>query len=145
MRLEPVMMYRCVTRGPVAVGERQIWEVVEASLEGDGIRAALAAPGSDWMLASDDGFWRPDVRVAFVTDDGAGVTLRYRGLVEQTDAFMAAAVEDGETRWDEQYMRMQLRVETADERYQWLTQSLFVARGRLLGTGHVEYEVHRIT
>jgi hypothetical protein len=73
------------------------------------------------------------------------LTLRYRGLVEQTDAFMAAATEDRETGWDDQYMRMQLHFETGDQRYRWLMQSLFVARGRLLGTGRVEYEVYRVT
>ena len=64
MRLEPVMTYRCTTRGPIEVGgpqgTRQIWEVAEATLEGDGIRAALAAPGADWMGDAGDGFWRPD-------------------------------------------------------------------------------------
>ena len=97
MRLEPVMTYRCTTRGPIEVGgpqgARQIWEVAEATLEGDGIRAALAAPGADWMGDAGDGFWRPDVRVAFVCDDGAAVSLDYRGLVEQTDAFAASAAE----------------------------------------------------
>ena len=149
MQLDPVMTYRCVTRGPIEVAgdnrERQIWEVAEATLEGDGIRAGLAGPGSDWMTVSSDGFWRPDVRVAFLTEDRAALTLRYRGLVEQTDAFMAAATEDRETGWDDQYMRMQLHFETGDSRYRWLMQSLFVARGRLLGTGRVEYEVYRVT
>ena len=97
MRLEPVMTYRCTTRGPIEEGgpqgTQQIWEVAEATLEGDGIRAALAAPGADWMGGAGDGFWRPDVRVAFVCDDGAAVSLHYRGLVEQTDAFAASAAE----------------------------------------------------
>jgi hypothetical protein len=148
MRLEPIMIYRCVTRDPVTVagpsGERQVWEVAEATLEGDGISATLAGPGSDWMRVSDDGFWRPDVRVAFLTDDGAAMTLHYSGLVEQTGAFIAAATEDRETGWDDQYMRMHLSFETGDPRYQWLTHSLFIARGRLLGSGRVEYEVHRV-
>ena len=97
MRLEPVTTYRCTTRGPIEVGgpqgTRQIWEVAEATLEGDGIRAALAAPGADWMGDAGDGFWRPDARVAFVCDDGAAVSLHYRGLVEQTEAFAASAAE----------------------------------------------------
>ena len=143
------MTYRCTTRGPIEVGgpqgTRQIWEVAEATLEGDGIRAALAAPGADWMGDAGDGFWRPDVRVAFVCDDGAAVSLHYRGLVEQTDAFAASAAEDRETAWEDQYMRMSLWFATGDARYRWLTRSLFVARGRLLGTGRVEYEVHRVT
>ena len=150
LTFEHVMTYRCVTRGPVEIsdgdgsGARQIWEVSEATLEGDGIRAELAAPGADWMRASPDGFWRPDVRVAFRTDDGAGLTLHYTGLVEQTDAFVAAATRNRETGWDDQYMRMVLHFETGDERYRWLAQSLFVAKGRLLGTGRVEYAVFRV-
>jgi Protein of unknown function (DUF3237) len=149
--LEPVLTYRCVTRGPVEVarrdgsGSRQIWEVCEATLEGDGLHAELAAPGADWMTASPDGFWRPDVRVVFRTGDGAAISLHYTGLVEQTDAFVAAASEDRETGWDDQYMRMVLQFETGDERYEWLTQSLFVAEGRILGTGRVEYAVYRVT
>ena len=72
-----------------------------------------------------DGFWRPDVRVAFVCDDGAAVSLHYRGLVEQTDAFATSAAEDRETAWEDQYIRMSLWFETGDARYLWLTRSLF--------------------
>jgi hypothetical protein len=97
------------------------------------------------MTESPDGFWRPDVRVAFRTDDGAALTLHYTGLVEQTDAFVAAATEDRETGWDDQYMRMVLDFRTGDERYAWLTRSLFIAQGRILGTGRVEYAVYRVT
>ena len=61
------------------------------------------------MRVSDDWFWRPDVRLALRTDDGAAVTLRYTGLVEQTPAFMKAATEDRETTWEQQYMRMVLQ------------------------------------
>ncbi len=39
------------------------------------IKASLAATGIDWMGVGDDGYWRPDVRTQFVTDDGA-VILR---------------------------------------------------------------------
>jgi hypothetical protein len=50
--LEHAMTYRCMTRGPVEIpardgsGSRQIWEVSEATLEGDRIQAELAAPGN---------------------------------------------------------------------------------------------------
>lgn len=42
-------------------------------------------------------------------------------------------------------MRMTLRFSTAAQRYAWFTRSLFLARGRILGTGRVEYEVFRVT
>jgi Protein of unknown function (DUF3237) len=41
-------------------------------------------------------------------------------------------------------MRMALTFDTTSERYEWLMQSLFVARGRLRGAKDLEYEVFRL-
>jgi uncharacterized protein DUF3237 len=125
-------------------GAKQYWQVSEATLEGPGISARLAATGMDWMSVADDGFWRPDVRVQFVADDGAVVLMHYTGLVEQTDRFAKAAEADESTDWRDQYMRLSIRFETGAARYAWLNTSLFIARGRLLGTGHIEYQVYRV-
>jgi Protein of unknown function (DUF3237) len=114
-------------------------------LQGEGINATMALPGGDWMRVSHDGFWRPDVRIQWVTDDGAVVLMHYTGLVEQTPAFMSAADADQETSFDDQYMRVVITFDTGARRYRWLNQSIFVARGRLLGASQIEYEVHRIT
>ncbi len=65
-------------------GARQYWQVSEATLDGPEIKAGLAATGVDWMGVSDDGFWRPDVRAQFLTEDGAVVLMHYTGLVQQT-------------------------------------------------------------
>jgi hypothetical protein len=151
MTLAPEFIYRVKTKGPLPTtkgsphGERNYWIVSEAEIDGDRIRASLAAPGSDWMNASGDGFWRPDVRAPFLTDDGETVLMHYTGLVEQTPAFKSAAEENRETGWDDQYMRLALRFDTGAARYRWLTTSLFVAKGRLLGTGNIEYAVYRVT
>ena len=42
-------------------------------------------------------------------------------------------------------MRLALCFDTGAARYRWLTTSLFVAKGRLLGTGSIEYAVYRVT
>jgi hypothetical protein len=103
MNLTPEFTYRVKTEGPLPEtkgsprGERQYWMVAEAQLEGPRINAKLAAPGSDWMNVSSDGFWRPDVRLPFITDDGETVLLHYTGLVEQTDRFKRAATADQST------------------------------------------------
>jgi hypothetical protein len=151
MSLEPEFAYRVTTADPLPstagspFGSRIYWTVTDAVLEGPRLNARLAAPGMDWMAASDDGFWRPDVRAAFLTQDGATIFMHYTGLVQQTDRFIAAAEANRPTAWEDQYMRLILNFETGAADYKWLTQSLFVAAGRLLGTGRIEYAVHRLT
>jgi hypothetical protein len=70
--------------------------------------------------------------------------MHYTGLVQQTDAFKRAAETDQPTDWLDQYMRLAIQFDTGAGRYAWLTHSLFVAAGRLLGTGKIEYAVHRV-
>jgi hypothetical protein len=151
LQLEFAMTYVVQTSNPLDPttgspwGARQYWQVSEATLDGPRIKARLATTGLDWMGVSDDGFWRPDVRAQFLTDDDAIVLMAYTGLVQQTERFGKAAEADEATGWDDQYMRLSIRFETAAARYAWLNTSLFVARGRLLGTGHIEYQVFRVS
>ncbi|MDB5518220.1 MAG: hypothetical protein JWQ17_4978 [Tardiphaga sp.] len=151
MELIDAFAYRVRTTGPLKTtkgspaGERSYWIVSEAQLDGPNIKAKLAAPGSDSMWVHDDGFWRPDVRAPFTTDDGETILMHYTGLVQQTSAFKQAAEANKQTNWDDQYMRLMIHFDTGAERYRWLNSSLFVAKGRLLGTGHIEYAVARLT
>jgi hypothetical protein len=151
MELIQEFFYRVKTTGPLKTtkgspdGERNYWIVSEAELDGPKVKASIAAPGGDWMRVSDDGFWRPDVRVPFQTDDGETILLHYVGLVQQTDAFKRAAEANRATEWEDQYMRLLMRFDAGAERYRWLNASLYVAKGRLLGTGNIEYAVYRVT
>ena len=151
LQCEPELTYRVRTPlasdptvgSPLAV--TQYWQISEASLDGPRIHATLVGTGGDWMRMTHDGFWRPDVRAQFVTDDGATVLMHYTGIIEQTRAFTDAAATDQATDWADQYMRLAIDFDTGDQRYAWTTQHLFVAAGRLLGTGHIDYDVRRIT
>ena len=71
--------------------------------------------------------------------------MHYTGLVQQTDAFTKAAEANQSTEWNDQYMRLMMHFDTGADHYRWLNTSLFVAKGRLLGTGSIEYAVYRIT
>ena len=71
--------------------------------------------------------------------------MHYTGLVQQTKTFKQAAEANKPTDWNDQYMRLTMRFDAGAERYRWLNTSLFVAKGRLLGTGSIEYAVYRIT
>jgi hypothetical protein len=150
MKLEHEMIYRLTNRGPLGTtegsprGARQYWEMSEATLVGPRINARLGMAGGDWMIYGPDGYGRPDVRMQFVTDDGALVLLHYTGLVERTARFTAAAEVGGTTAWDDQYMRMTMTFDTGASRYAWLNTHLFIARGRLAGKNLIEYDVYRV-
>jgi hypothetical protein len=151
MQLEYEMTYWVRTTNPSEPtqgspqGAIQYWQVSDATLKGARIDARLLASGGDWMAMSHDGFWRPDVRVQFKTDDGAVILLKYTGLVEQSARFKLAAEKNQATEWRDQYMRLSLQFATGAARYAFLNTNLFVAQGRLLGTGQIEYAIYRVT
>jgi hypothetical protein len=118
--------------------------MTEGTLRGDRIQATIAMSGGDWHIVGSDRFGRPDVRVQFVTEDGVPILLHYTGLVERTSVFNRAAQSGSSTGWDDQYMRMFMTFDTGAERYAWLNEHLFVARGRLAGRAEIEYEIFRV-
>lgn len=151
LQLEFAMTYRLQVRGPLASTDgspnsprTQYWEMSKATLEGPSIRATTPMSGIDWFTPSADGYGRPHVRLPFMTDDGALVLLEYRGVAQASPAFTRAVESDSPTQWTDQYMRMALSFDTTSARYAWLTQNLFIARGRLLGAKTLEYEVFRV-
>jgi hypothetical protein len=150
IELEPAMIYRLDVDGP-ASGDgaasnprRQFWQMTRATLDGPNIRATSVMPGIDWFTPYPGGYGRPHVRLAFRTDDDALVLLEYHGIVHATAAFTRAVERDTSTQWDDQYMRMSMTFDTSAERYAWLMQSLFIARGRLTGAKAIEYDVYRV-
>ena len=151
IQLEPAMVYELEVAGPAEAKDgsganprRQFWQMARATLKGPNIDASSAMPGIDWFTPYPNGYGRPHVRLSFLTHDGALLLLEYSGLVEASKAFLKAVDADTSTEWHEQYMRMALTFETSSPKYQWLMQSLFIARGRLLGSKRIEYDVYRV-
>jgi hypothetical protein len=151
IQLEPTMIYRLDVTGPVEATDgsaenprRQFWQMTRATLEGRNIRATTVMPGIDWFTPYPNGYGRPHVRLALRTDDGALLLLEYHGIVQASPAFTCAVESDSSTQWSDQYMRMALTFDTAAEHYAWLMESLYIARGRLLGAKTIEYDVYRV-
>jgi hypothetical protein len=150
MDLAYEMTYRVRVRGPLPattgspLGARRYWEMAEGELAGDRIKARFAAPGGDWYRPGPDELGRPDVRVQFQTDDGEMVLLHYTGIVRPTEAFNRVAERGGETRFEDQYVRMAMFFETGAARYAWLNEALFVAEGRLIERDRLEYRIYRL-
>ena len=124
-------------------GMRVILSVAGGWAKGERINGRLEGGGADWALLGDDGWARLDVRGQIVTDDDAVIYFNYTGVMEVNEA-VQGALAGGETTFDDQYFRTSPRLETGDERYAWVNQTWFVAKGRFVANG-VRYEVYRVT
>jgi hypothetical protein len=139
-RLEPAVQF-----GAGLLGERVFFHAVEGSVEGERLRGTLLPGGGDWLIAHPSGWGVLDVRTQVRTDDGALIYVQYHGLVEMNATFMAVFAIGAQTRFEDQYFRTALRLETGDARYAWVNHSLFVGEGRAIEGLGVEYRVSRVT
>lgn len=149
MELVHEFTYTAKLQGSVPVGDgpygaRRIREVVGGDVTGSRINGHVGSGGADWVLVGPDGWGRLDVRMTIHTDDGAHLYVQYFGVIEYNDAVRAASASGGSTAYEDQYFRTAPRLETGDERYDWVNRTLFVAEGRRHPDG-VEYRVHRVT
>jgi hypothetical protein len=126
-------------------GNRVIANVTGGKAHGPRISATIEGAGADWLLVGDDGFGRLDVRATFKTDDGAVIYAQYHGLIQLTEQI--AAILGGASEsvgFGDQYFFTNPRLETGDERYQWVNQTQFIGEGRLVAGPTVEYRVYRV-
>jgi Protein of unknown function (DUF3237) len=137
--------YKGTLKPPVSFGSRMFLEVIGGQVTGKRLNGRLLSGGGDWVVLGSDGWGQVDVRGQIGTDDGAFIYTHYTGLLELNDKVITATTSGGGTDWDDQYFRTTPRFETSDERYKWLTTSLFVSEGHLTKSGGVEYRVYRVT
>lgn len=102
-------------------------------------------PGADWIRLGTDGIRRQDQRLTFVSDDEAVILLHYdNALIREAPAFVTALQTGGQTRFADQYMRIVAQFDTGDDRYAWLTSSLFIGEGRIASDHQIEYVIYRL-
>lgn len=150
MELVPEFTFTAEVNPPVEIGSgpygnRVVFDVAAGNVTGDRINGKLLTSGGDWLLAGGDGFNRLDMRMTLATADGANIYVQGSGVMEFNDAALAAVSGERASEYEEHYTRVVLRMETGDERYAWVNQTLFVAKGRLLPGPVVEYAVARVT
>lgn len=147
MRLEFLMTYQVGLTHPMPGADagpfgRRVWSAVTGgTFEGPKLRGRIEA-GGDWGLVDGLGTLRLDAKVLFLTDDGAGFTGTYFGVLKSIDGTPTIKHGAG-TRFGEQYFMTTPRFETGDARYSWLNDLICVAEGRQL-IGGVEYRVHAV-
>jgi Protein of unknown function (DUF3237) len=131
--------------GPGPFGDRRIRKVMGGTVTGERISGSVDTGGGDWILTGDDGYGLLDVRLTIRTTDGAHLYVQYFGVIEYTEAALAANAGDRSSDFTEHYFRIAPRLETGDERYRWVNRTVFVGEGRLHPGPVVEYRVARVT
>lgn len=131
--------------GPGPFGNRRIREVLGGEVTGERISGTVGTGGGDWVLTGDDGYGRLDVRLTVHTGDGARLYVQYFGVIEYTEAALAANRGERASEFSEHYFRTAPRIETGDERYAWVNRTVFVGEGRIHPGPVVEYRVYRVT
>jgi hypothetical protein len=150
MELIHEFTFTATLKDPVSVGsgpfgDRTFFEVTEGKVTGERLSGRVRSGGGDWILAAPDGYGRLDVRTIFETDDGANIYVQYLGVIEYTEAVIAAVTGERSSDYDQHYFRTTPRLETGDPRYAWVDQTVFVGEGRIHVGPIVEYRVHRVT
>lgn len=110
-------------RGPH--GTRVFAHVLGGRVEGPRLRATVA-PGADWVTVRADGWAQLDVRLVLTADDGAVISMEYKGVLGP----------DGNPRTAPLF-------QAAAEQHQWLNHVQAIAIGTPRADG-VIYEVYAL-
>ena len=111
-------------------GSRLLVDVTSVEVEGERIRASLAAnDAADWLtMAADGSVGAVDVRFTLKTDDGAFIYVEYGGRADLTNGLIATAPT----------------FQTGDPRYAWLNHIQAVGAGALGQDGILTYTLYEV-
>ena len=132
-----------VDTGTNANGRRRFAPVAGGRFDGDRLAGNVLPGGADWVLNRPDGAMVIDVRLPLRTDDGAGISLAYKGVMLAAPEAMARFNRGKSLDAHEYKLRTVASFETGDERYLWLNDIIAIGvSGPTTGdTRYVIYEI----
>lgn len=132
--LRPVCTLR-VELGPIRemgdgrAGKRRIIPIIGGTVDGPELTGKILNLGADWQTIFADGTADLDTRYAFETHDGAIIEIVNLGFRHGPPEILAKLARGEEVPPDSYYMRTTARLETGDQRYQWVNRTIFVGTG----------------
>ena len=130
--------------GDTPLGRRRIVPVSGGRFEGPRLRGqVLPDVGGDWLLRRTDGTFQSDVRLALRTDDGAMISLTYRGIRHAAAAVSERLARGEDVAPSEYYLRTAAFLETAAPEHWWVNDLVVVGTGRRL-PDRVIYELDEV-
>lgn len=148
VRTRPLFTVRLDVRPPLVLGKtpltlRQVRIIEAGRFEGERLSGEVLDGGSDWQAVRADGCTVLDARMILRTDDGALISVTYRGL-RHGPAEVMARIENGKVVDPASYyFRINPMFETPSEKYAWLNRILGIGVGHRFEEGLV-YNVFEI-
>jgi len=110
-------------------GNRRIIPIIGGTVAGPRLNGKLLGVGADWQTIFESGLAELDTRYAMETNDGATIEIVNFGYRHGPDHVMQAVARGENVDPSDYYMRTHARLETGDERYEWVNKMLFVGVG----------------
>lgn len=115
--------------GDGRAGKRRIIPIVGGTVSGPRLSGSLLNVGADWQTLFDNGLAELDTRYAMETHDGAIIEICNYGYRHGPSEVINAIARGEDVPPDSYYMRTHARLETGDERYDWVNKTLFAGTG----------------
>lgn len=111
-------------------GQRRIIPIIGGRVSGPKISGKILNLGADWQTIFSDGLAQLDTRYAFETDDGALIEIINYGFRHGPTEIIGSLALGEDVPASSYYMRTHARLETGDERYEWINKCLFIGTGK---------------
>ena len=137
----PTLHHVCdysVELGPVRelgtglAGQRRIIPIIGGTVEGPRIAGRILNVGADWQTVFESGVAELDTRYAIETHDGAIIEVINFGYRHGPAEVLAQVAAGEEVSPEAYYMRTMARLETGDDRYNWVNRLIFIGTGARL-------------
>jgi len=110
-------------------GHRRIIPIVGGEVDGPLLSGRILNLGADWQTIFASGVAELDTRYAMETHDDATIEIINFGFRHGPKEVLDAVGRGEEVDPSAYYMRTHARLETGDERYEWVNRTLFVGVG----------------
>lgn len=115
--------------GKGRAGNRRIIPIVGGTVLGPRLQGKILNVGADWQTIFEGELAELDTRYAMETNDGAVIEIINYGYRFGPPDVMAAVARGEDVSPDAYSMRTMAKLETGDERYEWVNRTLFVGTG----------------
>ncbi len=115
--------------GDTGTGTRRIIPLLGGTFNGPALRGIILPGGADSQLIKKDGVADIDARYCLQTDDDALIYISNKGIRVASEDVLTKLSNGEQVDPDTYYFRTIPVFETAKGKYDWLMQSLFIAKG----------------